>query len=226
MSSNERKQNPMPGKISHITAPAAILKLKDINLREKLLLSLTASFNGNGLRAGNEELASLLDIRSDRVSTLLASLERKGYVQIEGRQSKYRAVHFRPNSKVGAELLMTKTKSKNALLMDLVGSTFDESQNINKKVSKRSMRKQFTPPTAAQVKEYAESRGYPNFDAEKFIAYYAAADWHDSKGNAVRNWKQKMLSVWLKGKNKSEPKRGDPDWLPSEKELDDIYAQC
>jgi len=62
----------------------------------------------------------------------------------------------------------------------------------------------FTPPTVVEVKAYAESRGDPNFNAEKFIEYYAAADWHDSKGNPVRNWKQKLLSVWLKDEIKPE----------------------
>jgi phage replication O-like protein O len=57
----------------------------------------------------------------------------------------------------------------------------------------------FIPPTVAEVKEYAGSRGYPNFDAERFVEYYAVADWHDSRGKAIHNWKQKLIAQWLKG---------------------------
>ena len=65
--------------------------------------------------------------------------------------------------------------------------------------------RKFTPPTIEQVRVYAESRGYPDFDAERFVEYYATAEWHDSKGNPVRNWKQKLLSVWLTGKYDDAP---------------------
>ena len=32
------------------------------------------------------------------------------------------------------------------------------------------------------------------FDVEKFFDYFTAGDWFDSKGNEVRNWKQKMIT--------------------------------
>jgi hypothetical protein len=51
------------------------------------------------------------------------------------------------------------------------------------------------------VAAYAAERGCTDFDADKFIAYYEAADWHDSHGKPVRSWKQKMLSTWLKSGN-------------------------
>jgi len=229
MNSKQKIENPMPGtngKINRIVAPAAILLLRDTSLREKLLLSLAVSFDGNGLHASNQELGQLLDVLPSRISDILASLEAKEYIEISNRQSKHRAIHFRAKSKVGKKLLSTIIESNERLLSTLGHSTFEQNRNKRNKVNKRSKRKQFTPPTVAQVKEYAEGRGYPNFNAKKFIDYYSEGDWHDSKGNPVCSWKQKMLSVWLKGKNKPEPKRGDPDWLPSEKELDDIHARC
>ena len=36
----------------------------------------------------------------------------------------------------------------------------------------------------------------------KAFDYYDCADWHDSKGNKVKNWKQKMQAVWFKDENK------------------------
>jgi len=59
-------------------------------------------------------------------------------------------------------------------------------------------RKAFTPPTLEQVKEYANTANL-NVDCDKFFAYFTTPDdagrtWIDSKGNPVRNWKQKMLT--------------------------------
>lgn len=33
---------------------------------------------------------------------------------------------------------------------------------------------------------------------------YAAADWHDSKGKQIKNWRQKMLHVWFRDENKDK----------------------
>jgi predicted transcriptional regulator len=54
----------------------------------------------------------------------------------------------------------------------------------------------FVPPTEAEVREYAVSRGLPDFDAGRFVEFYAVNNWHDSHGRPVRNWKQKFISTW------------------------------
>lgn len=53
--------------------------------------------------------------------------------------------------------------------------------------------KRFVPPTLEEVKAYASERGN-NVDAQKFYDYYAQGGWKDSKGNPVKNWKQKMIT--------------------------------
>ena len=76
--------------LDHIYAPAEVLKLVGLNLREKLLLSPVISCAENGLFAKNKELAGLLNTGQHRVSDLLVSLERKGYVEIVNKQSRHR----------------------------------------------------------------------------------------------------------------------------------------
>lgn len=51
----------------------------------------------------------------------------------------------------------------------------------------------FVPPTIDQVREYAESRG-SDIDPQTFLDYYECSGWKDSKGNPVRNWKQRMIT--------------------------------
>jgi len=89
-------------------------------------------------------------------------------------------------------------------------------------------RKSFVPPTAKEVNAYAAELGYNNFSepnkGAEFVGYYEERGWQDSHGRPVRNWKAKLRSVWLSKMKK--PQRGDFYWLPTEEQVDEIYAQC
>jgi len=67
--------------------------------------------------------------------------------------------------------------------------------NINKE------EKSFAPPSLDEVKIYFKENGYNN--AERFFNGYSVADWKDSKGNKIKNWKQKAQMVWFKDDNKT-----------------------
>lgn len=74
--------------------------------------------------------------------------------------------------------------------------------DTDKKKDKEGMRKRFVAPTVEQVVDYFNMNGYTEEAARKAFAYYNEADWHDSKGDKVKNWKQKMRSVWFDDENK------------------------
>ncbi|MDO4982164.1 MAG: phage replisome organizer N-terminal domain-containing protein [Eubacteriales bacterium] len=57
--------------------------------------------------------------------------------------------------------------------------------------------KTFVPPTLEEVTQYISEKKL-SVDPQSFIDYFEAADWHDSIGQPVRNWKQKLLT-WNKG---------------------------
>lgn len=64
----------------------------------------------------------------------------------------------------------------------------------NKKPSnKPNNNKEFIPPTLEEIKEYCLSRKN-NIDAQYFYDYFTASGWVDSKGNKVKNWKQKIIT--------------------------------
>lgn len=58
-------------------------------------------------------------------------------------------------------------------------------------------------PTLEEFTEYCKSKGFESI-AKKAFDYYSEADWKDSKGNKVRNWKQKLQGVWFKAENKTK----------------------
>ena len=60
-------------------------------------------------------------------------------------------------------------------------------------------RERFVPPTLEEVQKYITEKGY-KVDGKKFMEYFSESGWVDSKGNKVRNWKQKIIT-WSGGRN-------------------------
>jgi hypothetical protein len=69
--------------------------------------------------------------------------------------------------------------------------------------------KRFTPPTLQEIEAYIAEKGL-SVDGKKFFAYYDTPNdkgekWIDSKGQKVKNWKQKLLT-WASHDGKEKPK--------------------
>lgn len=62
--------------------------------------------------------------------------------------------------------------------------------------------RKFIPPTLEDVKDYCLNVRHNSVDYQKFYDYYSTGEWKDSKGNKIKNWKQKVIT-W---ENK-EPKK-------------------
>jgi hypothetical protein len=60
----------------------------------------------------------------------------------------------------------------------------------------------FTAPTIYEVQTYFIENGFNKDLAIRAFNYYEVGNWTDSKGNKVKNWKQKMRGVWFKEENK------------------------
>lgn len=70
------------------------------------------------------------------------------------------------------------------------------------KVLKEPTSKKFTPPTLIEIKAYFTENDFDEVLAEKVWKGYMEADWHDSQGKQIKNWKQKCQHVWFTDKNK------------------------
>ena len=69
-------------------------------------------------------------------------------------------------------------------------------KSIENRVERNSKERKFAPPTLEEVKAYCQERNSP-VDAQQFFEYYEVSSWKDSKGNPVKNWKQKLIT-WEK----------------------------
>jgi hypothetical protein len=65
-------------------------------------------------------------------------------------------------------------------------------------------KKEFTPPTIEEVRNFFNENGYKNEYADKVYKYYQEAEpqWTDSRGKKIRGWKQKMRGNWFREEGK------------------------
>jgi hypothetical protein len=112
----------------------------------------------------------------------------------------------REAGKKSAEIRAAKSNERSIPLNETqrnstVSVSVNESVNVNEIKEKKRVNK-FTPPSLDLVIEYFIENGYSKESAERAFKYYETGEWRDSKNNPVKNWKQKMLSVWFKDENK------------------------
>lgn len=62
-------------------------------------------------------------------------------------------------------------------------------------------------PTQEECVAFFKSKGFPEKLGSEFYEYYSVADWKDGKGQAVKNYKQKALAVWMKSDRKEQPEK-------------------
>ena len=93
-------------------------------------------------------------------------------------------------------------KSKASAKQVLSNSEASKVKQSKEEQSKVNGSKEYKIPSLIDVKSYFKEKGYKEEIAEKAFNYYESYDWNDSKGKEIKNWKNKMVSVWFTTKNK------------------------
>jgi biotin operon repressor len=119
--------------LNRLVIPVEVMKLEDLNIREKLLLGMVLSFKDNGLFMSNGALAELLGVCPLRVSHLLKKLKSKGYITIKNGQSKYRRIYYNENANVHCSLPISFDKCEEDQPISLEQHTLMQTSTINKK---------------------------------------------------------------------------------------------
>lgn len=63
-------------------------------------------------------------------------------------------------------------------------------------------KKVFIPPSQEEWMQYFRENGYREDVGLRSFKSYQVADWKDSRGNKLKNWKQKLQQVWFTEQNK------------------------
>jgi hypothetical protein len=81
--------------------------------------------------------------------------------------------------------------------------TLEIEEERKKKSGAQRKKKEFIPPTFEEVKAYCAERKN-NIDAKYFFDFYSVANWTDTQGNQMKNWKQKVITWELRQGGKQE----------------------
>ena len=169
----------------------AIIKNRLFPLKEKLTIS-TVSNAINALAS-----AGLVVLYVFEGKPFLYLPTWNEHQTVRAKRSKYPA----PDESVKTSEIICKRMQADVPVIQ--SNTISESNSI---IEKRT-REKFTPPTLQEIEDYVRERRSP-VDAKKFYDFYDAGGWKDSKGNQVRNWKQKLLT-WETHEPPKEPKKTD-----------------
>lgn len=119
------------------------------------------------------------------------------------------AVTNRINGLLGGRPPKPKTEKKpTGLILETETKPKDNpiKTNIDKSIVKYSkvkkIRQEFIPPSISEVIDFFAERGCTQESAQKAFNHYDLANWKDTNGKQVLNWKQKMNTVWIKEENK------------------------
>lgn len=85
-----------------------------------------------------------------------------------------------------------------------IAVTVTDTVKVKVKNKREKSEKTFSPPIISEVISYFKDNGYTEESGKRAFNFYDCANWIDSKGNQVKNWKQKMQSVWFKEENKQK----------------------
>lgn len=80
------------------------------------------------------------------------------------------------------------------------------------RAGKPPTRSRFIPPTVEEVRAYCQKRNN-DIDPERFVAYYTANGWVQSKGKPIRDWKACVVT-WEKNNRQSPAPLSKSGYIP------------
>lgn len=147
----------------------------------------------------NKKLAEITKIDFDTVCIAMELLKQIGLVKILDNGEIYLS---QLEKLIGSKSLGALKKQQQRILS---GQTADKCPpKIELKDKTKDKNKYiFIPPTKEEVRAYCMEKGY-NIDVDKFYDYYDVADWKDSQGNKVKNWKQRVITWNSRNSNNTQ----------------------
>jgi len=175
----------------------------------------------------NSQFVAATGLKKGNVSRAIKNLVLKKLV-IKSDNNVVSTYRFNKNYKTWKQLSKKITVIKNATPViksdnKQLSKTMD-TKDIKDTIQKKEGKK-FSPPSIEELKAYFSEKGYSQESAQKAFEYYSAGNWHDSKGSPVKNWKQKMISVWFKPENKiNQNKEHKPHYINAAEMDKKIYG--
>jgi predicted transcriptional regulator len=169
-----------------------IFKNKKLSLKGKGMICTMLSLPDNW-QFTEEGLAELSNDSRTGIRTTLNELMELGYLtrkQLKDTSGKFTNMEYT----IYEEPLYQKPTS--------VKPTSENVHNkvLNNKVLNNKKEIYKERPTLEEIKDYCLNVRHNKVDYKKFYDYFTEGNWIDSKGNKVKNWKQKVIT-WEKNTN-------------------------
>lgn len=153
------------------------------------------------------QIVELAGVSNKTVIAAVRDLEQFGFIvtQKSNRTTTHITLNYNVTSVLSTPTSGITTPPSVATTQDASGITTHTKETINK-----DKRDEYIP-TLEEVVSYFSSNGYTVEAANKMYDFYQASIssnrqkyWKDSRGNAVKSWKQKAQSVWFKPEHKDQ----------------------
>lgn len=89
------------------------------------------------------------------------------------------------------------------------GSSSTDTTSTSASTSKKRKQKPFAPPSKEEFQRYCTENGFGHIAKRAYLGY-SEANWHDSEGKPVKNWKSKLQHVWFRDANRTPKKHQQP----------------
>ena len=159
------------------------------------------------------QIVDLAGVSNKTVIGAVRDLERLGFIvtQKSNRTTTHITLNYNVTSVLSTPTSVITTPPSGATTQVASGITTHTKETLKETIYKERM-----IPTLDEVVSYFTSNGYTVEAANKMYDFYQASIssnrqkyWKDSRGNAVKSWKQKAQSVWFKPEHKD---KGSDGW--------------
>jgi hypothetical protein len=186
------------------TLPNEIIKSKSLSLDEKGLLSYLLSLPSDWV-IYKQNLYNNLPDKKGSIDRAFKNLQNKGYIisvkvhdSSSGRFIGWNHVVYDIPADIDKNL---NSETPSSEISDFGKNDVILKTNVIQKTDLIQKTKCIQNPSLIEVENYFLEKGSTIEKARQAYEYYEVANWHDSKGKAVKNWKQKMLAVWINNNN-------------------------
>lgn len=173
--------------------PADIRYDNDLKPNEKLLYGeITALSNKTGeCVASNKYFSELYDVSQRAVAIWINHLKEKKYILVgyvkKGNEIEKRTI------KLGGENNFSGVANENSSPI-LINNNKEKELYSNKlEYSKKKKKSIINIPSISEIEDYCVNVRHNNIDFKYFYDFYNEANWIDSNGKQIKNWKQKII---------------------------------
>lgn len=166
--------------ITQYLCPEQVIKSEKLNVLQKLILIFM--FNNFSGKLSVEDLSKFTGAKVEVIKHEISDLVTKGIIEDTGDS-------FNVKQEIVFKMgYLPEVKKKKPVIE----------------------KKDFVAPTLRQWVDYFLENGYRKDVAETSWKAYHEAQWTDSRGKPIFNWKQKAINVWFKEENKQAGKQKAP----------------